>query len=245
MTNYQIRLQYIGTRYSGWQTQKNRQTIQGCIVKTIHQITGKTVSIIGAGRTDSGVHAMGQVANFKLPKMIPISKLKSSLNGILPWDIRIQRVKHVHANFHAQKDALKKRYEYRIYNGRILSPFLNGYVHHARVRLDLEAIEESMQYIKGSHDFSSFAATATQVKNRTRTIFLSQIINRGNHIRYQVEANGFLHHMVRNIVGTLLEIGLNRLKPSDISEIMKAKDRKKAGPTAPPHGLHLMRVFYK
>ena len=188
---------------------------------------------------------MGQVANFKLPKMIPISKLKSSLNGILPWDIRIQRVKHVHANFHAQKDALKKRYEYRIYNGRILSPFLNGYVHHARVRLDLEAIEESMQYIKGSHDFSSFAATATQVKNRTRTIFLSQIINRGNHIRYQVEANGFLHHMVRNIVGTLLEIGLNRLKPSDISEIMKAKDRKKAGPTAPPHGLHLMRVFYK
>ena len=113
------------------------------------------------------------------------------------------------------------------------------------MRLDLEAIEESMQYIKGSHDFSSFAATATQVKNRTRTIFLSQIINRGNHIRYQVEANGFLHHMVRNIVGTLLEIGLNRLKPSDISEIMKAKDRKKAGPTAPPHGLHLMRVFYK
>ena len=124
MTNYQIRLQYIGTRYSGWQTQKNRQTIQGCIVKTIHQITGKTVSIIGAGRTDSGVHAMGQVANFKLSKMIPISKLKSSLNGILPWDIRIQRVKHVHANFHAQKDALKKRYEYRIYNGRIYPLFL-------------------------------------------------------------------------------------------------------------------------
>lgn len=245
MTNYQIRLQYIGTRYSGWQIQKDRQTIQGCIIKTLHQITGETASIIGAGRTDSGVHAMGQVAHFKLSKMIPTTKLKSSLNGILPWDIRIQQVKHVHANFHAQKDALKKRYEYRIYNGRILSPFLHGYVHHTSAHLNLEAMQESMQYLKGSQDFSSFAATATQVKNRTRTIFLSQIINRGNHIRYQVEANGFLYHMVRNIVGTLLEIGLNRLKPSDISGIMESKNRKKAGPTAPPHGLYLMRVFYK
>ena len=244
MTNYQIRLQYIGTRYSGWQIQKDRQTIQGCIIKTLHQITGETASIIGAGRTDSGVHAMGQVAHFKLSKMIPTTKLKSSLNGILPWDIRIQQVKHVHANFHAQKDAFKKRYEYRIYNGRILSPFLHGYVHHTRARLNLEAMQQSMQYLKGSQDFSSFAATATQVKNRTRTIFLSQIINRGNHIRYQVEANGFLYHMVRNIVGTLVMAGQGKILPDYVPTILAARNRSTAGPCAPPDGLYLTTVEY-
>ena len=244
MTTYRITLQYIGTRYAGWQIQKDRQTVQGCLVDALRQMTGKTVSVVGAGRTDSGVHAMRQSAHFRLPNTISTAKLKPSLNGILPWDIRVLRVEHVDSNFHAQRNALKKRYEYRIYNGRVLSPFLRGYVHHVTAPLDLEAMQESAQYLRGSRDFSSFAATSTTVRSRTRTVSLSRILHRGHHIRYQVESDGFLHHMVRNLVGTLLEIGLHRMNSSDLVGILKSKDRRTAGPTAPPHGLFLMRVYY-
>ena len=244
MTTYRITLQYIGTRYAGWQIQKDRQTIQGCLVDALRQMTGETVSVVGSGRTDSGVHAMRQSAHFRLPRAISTAKLKPALNGILPWDIRVLRVERANANFHAQRHALKKRYEYRIYNGRVLSPFLCGYVHHVTAPLDLEAMRESAQYLRGSHDFSSFAAASTKVRSRTRTVFLSRILHRGRHIRYQVEADGFLHHMVRNLVGTLLEIGLHRMKSSDLVGILESEDRRKAGPTAPPHGLYLMRVFY-
>jgi tRNA pseudouridine38-40 synthase len=244
MTKYKATLQYVGTRYAGWQIQKNQTTIQGQLRDALSTISGQPVSVIGTGRTDSGVHAMAQVAHFILPKRIPREKLIRSLNGILPWDIRVISLSLVSSSFHAQKDAIRKRYEYRIYNGPTLSPFLHGYVLHVRHALDLRAMQEAAQQLCATHDFTGFAAATTQVKNRTRHVTLSQILKRGCHVTYRVEANGFLHHMVRNIVGTLLQIGSGKRPTGDIRRIIQSKDRRIAGPTAPPQGLYLMKIWH-
>ena len=244
MTKYKAVLQYIGTRYAGWQIQKNQSTIQGQLKDALHTLTGESVSVIGAGRTDSGVHAMEQVAHFSLSREMVLEKLLRGLNGILLWDIRVMSLQAAPLDFHAQKDAIKKRYVYRIYNGPTLAPFLNGYVHHIRYPLNVQAMQEAAQQLCQTCDFTGFAAAATRVKDRTRTVFLSQIQKRGLHVSYRVEANGFLHHMVRNIVGTLLQIGAGRRPPGDIQEILDSKDRQLAGPTAPAQGLYLMKIWY-
>ena len=243
-TRYKATLKYVGTRYAGWQIQKNQETIQGQLREALTTIAGHPVSVAGAGRTDSGVHAMGQVAHFTLAERASREKLIRALNGILPWDIRITHLSPVSSSFHAQKDAIRKRYEYRIYNGPTLSPFLNGYVLHVRHLLDLEAMQEAARQLCDTHDFTGFAAATTQVKSRTRHVCLSQIQKRGCHMMYRVEANGFLHHMVRNIVGTLLQIGSGKRPSSDIRKILKSRNRRMAGPTAPPQGLYLMKTWY-
>ncbi|MEE8349389.1 MAG: tRNA pseudouridine(38-40) synthase TruA [Acidobacteriota bacterium] len=241
---YKATLKYVGTRYAGWQIQKNQNTIQGQLRDALTTITGHPVSVIGSGRTDSGVHAMAQVAHFCLAAPTPREQLFRALNGILPWDIRVMSLSKVPLDFHAQKNALKKRYEYRLYNGPSLSPFLHGYVLHVRHVLDYQAMQTAAQQLYDTHDFSGFAAATTQVKSRTRQIYLSQIQKRGWFVTYRVEANGFLHHMVRNIVGTLLQIGSGKRPPGDIEKILKSKNRRMAGPTAPPQGLYLMKVWY-
>ena len=234
----------MGTKYSGWQIQKDQTTVQGVIRDAIYQLTGETVSLVGAGRTDSGVHALGQIAHFKLERKLLLDKLRRSLNGVLPWDIRIMRVNLATETFHAQRNALRKRYEYRIFNAEVLPPFLRGYVYHLPRILDIEVMQAAASKLIGSRNFKGFAAKASRVKDPTREIFLSKILKKGRQITYQVEGNGFLHHMVRNIVGTLVEVGRNQKSASDIVRILQSRDRQLAGPTAPPQGLYLMKVWY-
>lgn len=241
---YKVVLQYVGTRYAGWQIQKNQDTIQGKLKSALHKLTGETVSVVGAGRTDSGVHAMEQVAHFKLSEEMGTEKLCRGLNGILPWDIRVMSIHKAPQDFHAQKNALKKRYEYRIYTGSVLPPFLHGYVHHLRRPLNVLHMQEAAVPLCQTQDFRGFAAASTRVKSTVRTVFLSQIEEHEYDLTYQIEGDGFLHHMVRNIVGTLLEVGMGKRAPDDICRILDSKDRRLAGPTAPAHGLYLMRVFY-
>ena len=244
MTKHKILLQYNGCRFAGWQAQKNQKTVQGTVTDALRTLTAENVTVVGAGRTDAGVHALGQVAHFRLKEKRDSQSLHRALNGLLPWDIRILRVSTVGKDFHAQKDALKKRYEYRIYNGHVLSPFLKGYVYHVFNPLDCDVMQRACELLRGHHDFSGFAATSTTVKNRHRKLLLSSLKKRGGLILYRIEADGFLHHMIRNIVGTLLQIGAGKRSPKDVASILLSRDRRNAGPTAPAHGLFLVRIWY-
>ena len=241
---YKIVLQYAGGGYAGWQIQKGQKTIQGQLRKALHTLTGESVSVVGSGRTDSGVHASYQVSHFVLEREKPTEKLLRGLNGILPWDIRVRQVKQTTMSFHAQKNARKKRYEYRIYNGLVLSPFYHGYFYHLIPELKMEAMHNAAERIIGLKNFRGFSASASKIRNTYRQVFLSRFRKRGKQILYQIEATGFLHHMVRNIVGTLVEVGLEKRSPLDIEKIFKTKDRRNAGPTAPAHGLYLVKVWY-
>lgn len=244
MTKYKGVIQYIGAGYAGWQIQAQRPTVQGTLKDALTRVSGETASIVAAGRTDAGVHALGQVIHFRLQKDLPPPRLLRALNGVLPADIRVLKLVAAPPDFHAQKHARRKRYEYRIYNGPVLSPFLNGFVYHVVHPLDHDAMQSACRLFSGAHDFSGFAAASTTVKSRRRTIFLSRLQKSGHRLVYQVEADGFLHHMIRNIVGTLLQVGKGQRPPDDISSILKSRDRRHAGPTAPAHGLYLVRIWY-
>jgi tRNA pseudouridine38-40 synthase len=244
MTKYMAIIQYIGRRYAGWQVQKNQPTVQGCIKKALEQITGESVSVVGAGRTDAGVHAVGQAAHFRLQHEESPRRLLRSLNGVLPSDIRVLRLKIAPPGFHVQKHASRKRYNYRIYNGPILSPFLEGLVLQVVPPLDVKAMQKAAASICGHHDFRAFAAASAAVRDYRRTVFCADWLVRGRHLTFRIEANGFLHHMVRNIIGTLLQIGRGKRAPEEIEAILRSGDRRNAGPTAPPHGLYLVRVWY-
>ncbi|MGW8181054.1 MAG: tRNA pseudouridine(38-40) synthase TruA [bacterium] len=241
---FKITVQYLGTNYHGWQIQHGQTTIQGVLKETLSTLAGTPITISGASRTDSGVHAFGQVAHFFFPPRNTIPDLRRTLNALLPRDIRVLRLGQVSADFHAQKSARKKRYEYRIYNGPVLPPFSYGRACHIVHPLNFERMELGAQLLMGRHDFSGFAASTTTTQNRVREIGLSQMIKRGRNLAYRVEADGFLHHMVRNIAGTLLEIGLQKRSPDSVTEILAKADRRKAGVTAPPEGLYLVRIWY-
>ena len=245
MQKYRAIVQYRGTRYSGWQVQKDRDTIQGCLKAATEKVTGEAITWVGAGRTDAGVHSLGQCAHFRLEQARQAGQLQRSLNGVLPPDIRVRRLQQADQLFHAQKQALKKRYAYRIFNGPVLSPFLPGLVYHAFRPLDVAAMQQAARLLTGTWNLRGFAAASTSVRTFTRTIHLSQLRRRRNQLRYIVEANGFLHHMVRNIVGTLLEVGTGLRPPEDMLRILASRDRRNAGRTASPQGLYLVRVWYR
>ncbi len=245
MTKYRMRIQYLGTDYSGWQVQKGRLTVQGAIQDALERIAGRRVSVVGSGRTDSGVHARGQVAHFRLEEPIPPARLFNALNGILPWDIRIMRLVPVAARFHAQRDATRKRYEYKIYNGPVVSPFLKSQVLQVRAPLDFKEMREAASLLEGCHDFKGFAAASSRVRDYRRRVFVSRLAKRGRVLTYRVEGDGFLHHMVRNIVGTLIEIGRGRRPVEDMALILRSRDRRMAGPTVSPDGLCLVKVWYE
>ncbi len=244
MTKYKVVVQYLSAGYSGWQVQKDLPTIGGTIEAVLSRLTGESPAVVGSGRTDAGVHALGQVAHFRLEKPCCSKRLLRSLNGLLPMNIRVLRLVTVPPSFHAQKDVLKKRYVYRIYNGPILSPFLHGRVYQVFPVLDFDRMQEAAESICGSHDFSGFAASTTRVKNRSRNVVLSGWRRKGRSLEYRIEGKGFLHHMVRNIVGTLVQVGLGKRPPESMLEILKAGDRRRAGPTAPAEGLYLAKVWY-
>ena len=244
MRNLRLILAYDGTGYSGWQWQPHRTTIQGVLEDRVGRMLGETVRLAGAGRTDAGVHARGQVANFHTACRIPVDGLWRGLNARLPRQIRVLRVDEVDEAFHARSDAVSKEYSYSLLVGDVLPPFDAPFVTQVRGSLDLEAMENAAGRFEGRHDFTSFCASACRLETRTRTVTGSRVIGNGARIVYRVSADGFLHHMVRNIVGTLLQVGRGKLAADAIGPILDARDRRAAGPCAPPQGLVMERVFY-
>ena len=242
MHNYKLVISYDGTDYHGWQRQPDKKTIQGLLEETLARIVQKKVNIIGAGRTDAGVHALGQVASFKAEIGLKDEELHRALNSMLPGDIRIISLEKVNREFHARKMALSKTYVYRIFNSQLIPPFLHRYALYWPYPLDVKAMARAASLFEREADFSSFSSNRTL--NPVRKITFSQIAKRKQEIVYTVKASGFLRYMVRTIVGTLLEIGKGKLAPEDIEEMFREKKRTPASPTAPAKGLFLLEVEY-
>ncbi|MCD6153297.1 MAG: tRNA pseudouridine(38-40) synthase TruA [Syntrophobacterales bacterium] len=245
MRNIKMVVEYDGTCYHGWQWQPNGITIQQVLEKTIGKITREKIKITGSGRTDAGVHAINQVANFKTTSRIEIPNLLQGVNSVLPKDIVIKELSDVDEGFHARYDAKSKVYLYRIYNNRIRSVLHRNYSWNVYEPLNVRVMEKAVVLLKGTHDFSSFCGANDDAFNHVRTVIKAEIDIEDNYmIIFTIEANGFLRHMVRNIAGTLVDVGKGKLTPEGFFEIMKCKNRTKAGITAPPQGLFLKEVKY-
>jgi tRNA pseudouridine38-40 synthase len=245
MRNIKLLIEYDGTNYQGWQVQPKGQTIQGILEEKLGLLTGEPVQLFGSGRTDSGVHALGQVAHFKTQNRMDIPTIQRALNSLLPPDILIQKAEEVGEGFHARKHSKSKVYEYRILNRRLRSVFDRGYVWHIPQKLNLTEMKKATQSIIGEHDFAAFRTVGSPTRTTVRRVIRAEWKRgRDGIIRFEIEANGFLKQMVRSIIGTLVEIGKGKRKASDLRKIMNSKDRKKAGPTAPAQGLFLEEVKY-
>ena len=238
-------VEYDGTNYCGWQRQENGISIQQVLEETIMLITCEKVTVIGSGRTDAGVHALNQMASFKSDTRLPAEILYRGINGLLPRDIVVKELAEVAAEFHAQHDAQGKVYVYRICNKQLRPALGRNYfwfIHHP---LDLSKMKEAAQYLIGEHDFSCFCATGSHVKDRTRTVrSISIDKSEDGLLEITIEAQGFLKYMVRNIVGTLVEIGQGKHLPAEMKEIIASRNRDIAGITAPARGLYLKEVKY-
>ena len=260
MPHWKLTVAYDGTPYHGWQIQPGLPTVQGTLARALHHITGETVLPQGSGRTDTGVHALGQIASFSLESPIPGPNLQRALNHLLPTSIRIVAVEAVSADFHARHSARRKTYEYRISPEPVCPPTLAPFVWNCTWPLDLAAMQRAATYVVGTHDFTSFAATepdlsarssdegtsdATNEKSAIRTIFASDWHSESGLLIYQVTGSGFLHHMVRNLVGTFVDVGRGRTPADTLPKILEARSRPAAGPTAPPQGLFLVSVDYE
>jgi tRNA pseudouridine38-40 synthase len=249
MRNLKLLLAYDGTGFSGWQVQPEAATVQGTLASAIGRVTGEKVLPQGSGRTDAGVHALGQVATFVTGSPIPAENLVNALNDILPSAIRVLEAAEVPAEFHARKSARGKAYRYRMFRGAICPPFLARYVWHYPYPLDEAMMQEAAAAIVGEHDCTSFAAVdpergqEEEVSN-VRRIFCSSWERQGDELVYTVRGNGFLHHMVRNLVGTFLLVGKGTLRPPDMARIMESRSRSAAGATVPASGLFLVSVEY-
>lgn len=262
MRNLRLIISYDGTDFHGWQRQPDAPTVQECLESAIERILGEKVQVYGSGRTDAGVHALNQVANFKTACKIPCENLLKALNNTLQPTVRVKDVREAPLRFHARYDVRSKTYRYRILQAPVASPFVNRFVWHYPIPLDVVRMARAAKLFEGEHDFSSFAAAEGTVGEErsamtsvsrggaeatlVRTIFTSRILRRTRTctLIYEVTGSGFLHHMVRNIVGTLVEVGRGKLEPADITRILQAHDRTLAGPTAPAQGLCLVKVDY-
>ncbi|MGQ9508070.1 MAG: tRNA pseudouridine(38-40) synthase TruA [Thermodesulfobacteriota bacterium] len=240
-----LTIEYDGTNYQGWQTQPKGKTLQGVLEEKLKQITGEEVHVIGSGRTDAGVHALGQVAHIKTRTKIEVPSLQRALNSLLPKDILVKKMEEVGKEFHARRQAKSKLYEYRILNQPLRSVFHRFYSWHIPQRLDLEEMKKATKLLIGEQDFSSFLSSGSFPKTSVRKVLRARWKkDREGVLRFEIEANGFLKQMVRAIVGTLVEVGRGKLSPEEFQKIIQSKDRRKAGPTAPPHGLFLKEVRY-
>lgn len=248
MRNLKLIIAYDGTDFAGWQIQPGAATVQGTLASAIGRLTGEKVLPQGSGRTDAGVHALAQVATLQTEAAIPAPNFVVALNDILPESIRILAAEEAAPDFHARKSARAKTYRYRIYREAICPPFLARYVWHYPYPLDENAMKEAGSLVEGEHDFTSFAAVdqerGKENASNIRRIFSSQWRRESSEFIYEVRGNGFLHHMVRNLVGTFLLVGKGTLKPADITRILSARDRSAAGATAPASGLYLVNVEY-
>jgi tRNA pseudouridine38-40 synthase len=245
MRNIKLLIEYDGTNYLGWQVQPKGPTIQGILEEKIALITREEVHLIASGRTDSGVHAFGQVAHFKTATRMDVHSIQKALNGLLPPDIVIKKAEEAEENFHARKQSKTKIYEYRILNRETRSAFHRGYAWHIPQKLDIKAMKEAAQWLEGEHDFLSFRSVGTPTRTTVRKVIRAGWKKqRDGFLLFEIEATGFLKQMVRAIVGTLAEVGRGKFSPDEFREILNSKDRKKAGPTAPGRGLFLREVKY-
>ncbi len=242
--NIKLTVEYDGTRYHGWQIQASDETIQAVLEKAISTFLGKATRITGSGRTDAGVHALGQVVNFFSDRNVDIYKTRRGLNALTPEDITIKEVEIVPDSFDARRDGRSRVYEYRILNRSTPSPFFLNRAWHVHEPLALEAMREAVRCLEGKHDFSSFRAAGCDALHPVRRVYRTVLEERGELIVYTIEATAFLRHMVRNIVGTMVEVGRGGRSAQSFAELLESRDRTKAGPTAPPHGLYLVEVKY-
>lgn len=245
MKRVKLTIAYDGTNYCGWQIQPNGITIEEVINKALQKLTGEPILVIGASRTDSGVHAMGNVAVFDTETTIPPERIAMALNQRLPEDIVIVKSEEVALDFHPRYCDCSKTYEYHIINTRIPIPTKRLTNYFVSYNLNLDHMREAAAYLVGEHDFVSFCNVRTDVENTVRTITALDIIENGNEITIRITGNGFLYNMVRIIVGTLIRVGRGFYTPEKVKEILEAKDRKAAGVTAPAHGLMLMEINYQ
>ena len=251
MRNIRLILAYDGTDFRGWQRQPDAPTIQACLEDALRKLTGAPAPVCGSGRTDAGVHASRQVANFHTASTIPCANFVKALNDLLPPTVRIKGADDVAPEFHARYDVLRKTYRYRIVTTPVCSPLLWRFVCHHPYPLDRARMAEAAGLFEGEHDFTSFAAADAEedeeTKSHVRVILRSRLLwrPRSSLLVYEVTGKGFLRYMVRNIAGTLLEVGRGKLAPGDIPKILAARDRTQAGPTAPAQGLCLMKVEYE
>jgi tRNA pseudouridine38-40 synthase len=250
---WKLELAYDGTGFHGWQVQPNCVTVQGELRDALARVTGEEVLPQGAGRTDAGVHALGQVASFSLAAPIPEANLVRALNRTLPASIRVLSAARMPDDFHARHSAQGKTYEYRIFRGEICPPWLARYVYALNAPLDIEAMQNAAERVLGEHDFTSFAVTdpdrqardTAPAADNVRRLDRSHWIQEPQLLLYRVQGNGFLHHMVRNLVGTFLEVGRGNLQATEIPAILESRWRQRAGPTAPARGLFLVNVDYR
>lgn len=245
--NYKLVIAYEGTLYSGWQIQPNATSIQQLIQEAIGIIIREQVNLIGSGRTDTGVHALGQVAHFKCHREVDMYRFLVSVNGLLPKDIRVLSIEKMDLSFHAQRSTTSKIYHYHLYLGKVQLPFQRLYSFHVVQKVNLHLIEEAIPYFIGTHDFTSFTnehRSGAAAINPVRTLARLDMRAEEHGVRLEFQAEGFLYKMVRNIVGTLLDVGSGKIAIEEIEAIFDAKDRTKAGRAAPPQGLFLVQVFY-
>ena len=243
MRNIKLTIEYDGKEFNGWQKQPNKLNIQGEIERAIEEITGEQVDLYGSGRTDAGVHSLGQVANFKTNSKLPIEKVAIAINSKLKKSIRIKKAEEVSENFHSRYNCHKK-YRYIINNSSQGSAIYRGLEYHVSQKLNVEEMKKAIKFFEGEHDFKAFKSSGTSSKSSVRTIYNAELKQNGERIIIELTGNGFLYNMVRIISGTLLEVGLGNIKAEDIPNIIESKDRKMAGKTLPPHGLYLVEVMY-
>lgn len=244
MRTIKLTIAYDGTDYAGWQIQPDRPTVQSVLEEAIQRVTGEASRTLASGRTDAGVHALGQVVGFRTTSKLPPEVFVRALNANLPEDIAVLEAADVADLFHPIGDSIKKRYRYVIHDAEIRDIFCRRYAWHCRYRLDVEPMARAAQVLLGTHDFSSFESAGAPRESSIRTISDISVVRRDSRIEIEVEADGFLYNMVRAIVGTLVEIGRGSMSEGWIHQVLMAKNRQAAGPTAPPEGLFLVRVDY-
>lgn len=244
MKRVMLTVAYDGTAYHGWQVQPNGVTIEGELNSVLKELTGEEIQVIGASRTDAGVHGLCNIAVFDTESNIPGEKFSYALNQRLPEDIKVVDSCEVAEDFHPRHVSSKKTYEYKIYNAKFPDPTKRLYSHFTYTPLNVEKMQEAATYLIGEHDFKSFCAPAAVVETTVRTLYKAEVIQDEEYIRIRVQGNGFLYNMVRIIAGTLMEVGSGKRQPEDIKTILEAKDRNAAGPTAPARGLMLINYEF-
>lgn len=247
MRNIKLTLAYDGTDFNGWQVQSKQphvRTVQATLEEKLSLITKEPVRVVAAGRTDAGVHALGQVVSFVTSSTIPTERFPQALNSVLPDDLVIRNASEVNSNFHARYSAISKTYRYTFYCDAVPDVLWRRYAYHVKQPLDFAAMQEAVKLFQGTHNFSSFCASGSSVKTFVRTVLDCRLTSEGKFSHLLITADGFLYNMVRIIMGTLLEVGKGKMDPHQIKNIINAQDRESAGPTAPPHGLCLVSVQY-
>ena len=246
MRNIKLIIEDDGKSFNGWQKQPNKLNIQGEIERAIGELTGEEINLIASGRTDAGVHSFGQTANFRTEnETISIEKFPIAINSKLKKSIVIKSAEEVDERFHSRYSVKSKKYRYVINNSDMGTAIYRDLEYHFPLKLNVERMIEAAKYFEGEHDFKGFKASGTSSKSSVRTIYKAEVIKDGDRISIELTGNGFLYNMVRIISGTLLDVGLEKIKPEDIPGIIEAKDRKLAGRTLPAHGLYLVEVTYE